>query len=474
MPRLFACSCLIWVALASGVSAQESADDSASGPVFSLSPVLGGEGWGEGAASRGGTGAPTESASTAISSNPAAVNVFTGTGELGRFLGFDQDSGIRLGGAWIGDANWLMSGGLEPGEWSLAGLTLLDLTLDSEKLVGLEGGLFGIEFLQFSGQPANQDAGVVQGYNGLIGRDPLVRQELYELWWRQELFDKKLVVRIGKTVPSADFNNVSRPATGVLSNDIPSVSGLIYTPLFVNSTLQGKLPGYYNSASGITTTWVPTRDFYFSYGFYDGNLGNNEQVGLRGPQFDGHYFHIWESGLSWRIGAQPKPGKFAVGMWNQTGKLQAANGAEVDGATGAYLFGSQRLWYLRPGTDYSGVSGFYQLGYSNSNTSLARYYWGAGLTGFGLVPYRPNDSLGGGLAWAWLNTDPNAGAHFFSDTPGSSTSFRSNELMLQSYYQMQLKEGAYFQPNLSYIPNPGQRPGIQDAWALTLRVLLLF
>ena len=69
----------------------------------------------------------------------------------------------------------------------------------------------------------------------------------------------------------------------------------------------------------------------------------------------------------------------------------------VDGATGAYLFGSQRLCYLRPGTDYSGVSGFYQLGYSNSNTSLARYYWGAGLTGFGLVPYRPNDSLGGGL-----------------------------------------------------------------------------
>ena len=46
--------------------------------------------------------------------------------------------------------------------------------------------------------------------------------------------------------------------------------------------------------------------------------------------------------------------------------------------------------------------------------------------------------------------------------------------MLQSYYQMFLKEGAYFEPALSYIPNPGERSDIRDAWALTLRVILLF
>ena len=42
----------------------------------------------------------------------------------------------------------------------------------------------------------------------------------------------------------------------------------------------------------------------------------------------------------------------------------------------------------------------------------------AGLTGFGLVPGRPKDLMGCGLAWGWLNTDPGAGAFFFPEVPG--------------------------------------------------------
>ncbi|MBY0525771.1 MAG: carbohydrate porin [Gemmataceae bacterium] len=413
--------------------------------------------------------------SSATSANPAAVDIVTGTGALGRFLGFDKESGVRLGGAWIGDVNWLMSGGLKPGHWTGDCLTLVDLTLDSQKLFGIKGGLLGVEFLQFTGQPVNDEAGVVQGYNGLVVRPPLVRQELYELWWRQELFDKKLVVRIGKSVPTFDFNNVSRAVpVGDVSGDIPSVSGLIYTPLFVNTTLAGKIPGYYNSATGITATWIPNPNFYFSYGCYDGNRATGEQIGLHGPQFNGHYFHIWEAGGTWRIGSENKPGKFGAGVWDQTGPLTAVNGAQVQGASGAYLFGSQRLWYRRPGEDNSGVAAFYQFGTTNSNTALARQYCGAGLTGFGLAPSRPKDSLGCGLAWAWLNTDPNAGQFYFPDVPGDSTRMRTNELMFQSYYQVFVRDGAYLQPNLTYVPNPGERPGIREAWALTLRVIVLF
>jgi len=128
----------------------------------------------------------SEIAPTAISANPGADDIQTGTGALGRILGFDKDSGIRLGGAWVGDANWLMSGGRRPGEWGLNSLTLLDLTVDTEKLVGLKGGLFAIDFLQFSGHPVNEDAGLVEGYNGLQATPPLDRQELYELWYRQQ------------------------------------------------------------------------------------------------------------------------------------------------------------------------------------------------------------------------------------------------------------------------------------------------
>jgi porin len=124
--------------------------------------------------------------------------------------------------------------------------------------------------------------------------------------------------------------------------------------------------------------------------------------------------------------------------------------------------------------DNSGVSGFLQFGANNSNTMLVRQFFGTGLTGFGLVPGRPKDSVGCGLAWGWLNTDPNAGAFFFPDAPGPSKSLRSNEAILQAYYQVFVRQGVFVEPVVTYVPNPGERPGIPAAWAMTVQLTLLF
>src|SRR5688572_21755165 len=70
-----------------------------------------------------------------ISANPGEGNILTGTGLLGRTLGFDEQSGVRLGGLWIGNAGYLFSGGVEPRTWSFNSLLLVDLSLDLEKLV---------------------------------------------------------------------------------------------------------------------------------------------------------------------------------------------------------------------------------------------------------------------------------------------------------------------------------------------------
>ena len=419
--------------------------------------------------------APSEStaaAATAISSNPVAVDILTGTGKLGELLGFTKDSGVRLGGVWIGDASGVLAGGLEPGRWGLNSLAVIDLSLDTEKLVNHSGGLFGIDFLQFSGQPTNRLAGTVQGFDSLQGLPPLNRQELYQLWFRQE-FGDRLSIRVGKMVPTYDFNNVSKPvAVAEESAAIPSVTGVTYTPIFVNPTIIGKLPGYYNSATGVTVNFTPTEQIYINFGAYDGSLAIGDQTGLLGPQFNGHYFLIAETGVAYRLGEQEKPGVFAVGTWFQTGTLTAVNNAKVNGANGVYLFGSQRLWFRSPGVDNSGVSGFYQFGANNSNTMIARQFFGSGLTAFGLVPGRKNDSFGWGMAWSFLNDDPNAGAFFFPSLPG--TTLGTNELLTQWYYQMQVRPAVYFQSAATYIPNPGVRPDTPAAFALTIRVTALF
>lgn len=64
-------------------------------------------------------------ATAGISANPGAVNILTGTGLLGRLLGFGPDSGVRLGGLWIGNANYLFAGGAEPRMWSFNGAVLV-------------------------------------------------------------------------------------------------------------------------------------------------------------------------------------------------------------------------------------------------------------------------------------------------------------------------------------------------------------
>jgi porin len=395
-----------------------------------------------------------------ISGNPGAVNILTGTGLLGRLLGFGKDSGVRLGGLWIGDTNYLFSGGTDPKTWSFNSLLVVDLSLDLEKLVGIPGAQFGIDFLQFNGQATNDQAGVVPGYNGLPGQSPLDRSELYELWWRQRLFDDKLIFRIGKMVPTYDFNNVLRPVpVQDASLFIPATSGLIYTPIFKNPTLIGVMPGYYNSAYGIQATVAPIKNVYASYGIYDGNGARGIQTGIRAaPEFNGYYFNIGEVGAAWELGPNNLPGSAGLGGWGQFGKLSAA-GVEEDGAQGFYAFGSQRLWLRSPGVDNSGVTGFVQFGINDSKTMPINRYLGAGLTGFGLIPRRPKDSMGIGVAWSTLN---------------ERLGFRSDEVMLAAYYQMHVIADIYVQPTLTHIPNPGQSPRLSPATAITTSLTILF
>jgi len=395
-----------------------------------------------------------------ISANPGASNLIPGTGLLGHLIGLDNIPGVRVGGLWIGNADYLFTGGVKPRTWGFNSLLFLNLNIDLQELASIPGASMDAELMQFNGEDSNGKAGVVTAYDGLSGPKPFVRTELYEFWWRQTLFDDKLIIRAGKTTPTADFNNVTRAvATSDTSLQISAVSGLIYTPIFKNPTLIGVAPGYYNTAYGITANFAPTRNFYLTYAVYDGALAKGIQTGLReGPVFEGHYFTIGEAGYAWALGEHKLIGKIATGGWAQTGELYAP-GTRQDGAAGFYTFGSQRLWRQHEGVDNSGISGFFQFGINDSRTMIANEYFGAGFTGFGLIPHRPVDSIGTGLAWTWLNR---------------RYGFRSNEAIIQTYYQMHLIGTSFFEPVLSYIPNPGESRRTQGAVAMTAQITVLF
>jgi porin len=401
---------------------------------------------------------------SAIAANPAAANIISGSGWLGQKLGLPPDSGVFLGGVWVGNGNYLFAGGENPETSSFNSLFVANLTLDLAKLAHIPGAQFDVEFLNFAGQPSNQEAGTVTGYNGLTGRPPLTRSELYELWWRQSLFDDKLIVRVGKSVPTYDFNNVTRALkTTEESLTIPAVTSLIYTPIFVNPTILGNLPGYYNSAYGATTTVAPNKNLYLSYGIYDGDLARGDQTGLwAGPRFSGYYFNIAELGGGWVLGSNKFPGSAGIGGWDQTGTLSLTSTTAAiseSGTQGIYTFGSQRLWNLTADPAGGSVSAFFQFGTNDSRTMLAHKYFGFGLTGFDLIPGRPADSIGGGLAWSWLN---------------KNLGFRSDETLIQFYYQAQIVGNLYLQPAFTYAPNPGASPDLRPAAVVTVQTTVLF
>lgn len=406
--------------------------------------------------------APVETSS--ISSNPAAVNVTTGSGALQRYLekklGIKDNHGISIQGAWIGDTNKLFSGGVVDAQDSTSNsVGLLDLSIDMEKFNGWKGGTFSTQFLQQNAENTNGQAGIIQGYNSLPDIPPYSRSELYALWYRQALFNDTLFLRVGKTITTLDFNNVVKPVPLSQGDpNIPAVTSLIYTPIFINPAVDGIMPGYTNSAYGFTATYTPVKAWYLSYGIYNGSLASGKQTGLTGPSFNSPYFQVGETGSAWRLGKNRLPGTMGVGLWHQAGLIRQEPLTET-GATGGYLFGSQRLWYRHPGYDISGISGFYQYGISNSTVLPMRQSIGAGLTAFGLVANRDYDSIGAGFSLAWLN---------------QRITDRKREIMFQIYYQAKVIKNVYLEPVLSYIPNPGQSISLNPAFAGTLRAIVLF
>ena len=397
-----------------------------------------------------------------VSGNPAATTAPTGTGGLGRTLGLEESSGITLGGLWLSDLSIVAAGGVTPGALSANNLLSLGVQIDADKLVDWRGAKFGALYTRYDGDDTNRHAGTVPGYNGIVSPPPHDRMELNELWYLQSIVDGKLQVRVGRVLPTLDFNNVERPvAFKDERQNIPALSGLLYSSIAINPTMLGVIPGYFNPGDGVTVNITPTKEAYVNIGIYDGNNARGIQSGFNGPQFNNYWFTIAEAGINWVLGDGKHPGKFGIGTWKQTGVLTGPGGLEQNGTGGLYLFGSQRIAYgLNSNVPNSSVSIFYQYGSNDSLTLPVNRYYSVGITGFGLIGGRTRDSIGAGIALSQLNPNLFTG--------------RTDELMIQAYYQAHLHGSAYLQPTVTYIPVPGAAATLPATLTGTLRLTVLF
>jgi porin len=169
-----------------------------------------------------------------------------------------------------------------------------------------------------NGQDTNGAVSLVQGYDSILALKPFNRTELYQLWYRQILFSDKLFIWVGKSVPTDDFNNVRRTVS--LSDGAhaaSSITGLIYTLIFINPSMFGVIPGYYDSAYGITAKWMPLKNPRVVAGAYADNFVVGVHSGLEPPHFNGYYVYVGGVQYYWRVAL--KPGTVAVGAWGEYG-----------------------------------------------------------------------------------------------------------------------------------------------------------
>lgn len=413
-----------------------------------------------------------------VSGSPARVEAIPGTGELGEWLGIPADSAWRLGGVWLGNASAQLGGGFnsdnDPG---LAQQVLLNLYLDLDKFVGWKGARVWVQALHFNANKASYRSGSLQGSNSILTPAPFDRTELYDYVFAQSLFDDQATLLLGKLIPSIDFANVVIPIAVNKKSlySLPSITSLTYTPPYATPALLGRLPGYPNSALGASININPklwNKSSYLKFGIFDGRGGSGVsptvQTGMDLPSLSGPLFVIGELGSTWRIGSKLKPGALGIGLWRQGGPLSICSQNKSSclnesNAFGTYIIAQQRLINFRYPKDGSGISGFFQLGWSPANTNLFTGSIGGGLSIFAPMKSRPLDSYGLGVSWAKINNQA-----FLYDQLNDS------ELMVQGYAQLHLIGNVYLTPSITVLPFVGEKKAVGSSTSALMQVVFLF
>ncbi|MDM7859246.1 carbohydrate porin [Alteromonas sp. ASW11-36] len=168
------------------------------------------------------------------------------------------------------------------------------------------------------------------------------------------------------------------------------------------------------------------------------------------------YFSIFEYEFSQR------DSKLLLGAWqySKSQPLTLANTAETEpdsGNLGLYLRYESSIFTPQ-------THAFYRLGFADSNFNLFDRFFAAGVTHQGLLPARPDDTIG--IAIAYLRNGETVAAAMDPDVS------KSHETNIELTYQYMLDGNIVLQPNVQYIVNPSAT--YRDAMVVGLRLSLAY
>nr|WP_082071204.1 carbohydrate porin [Komagataeibacter xylinus] len=378
---------------------------------------------------------------------------------------------------------------------SYDGVTMPTLTVDTEKLFGLKGGLFNVSALQTRGRSISQDH--LNNFNPVSGFEADRSTRLFELWYQQSFLGGKLDVKIGQQDLDTEF----------LVSDYASLylNANFGWPMAPSVNLYGGGPSWPLSSPAIRIRYRPSEKFTFMFAAADDNppgnrynstpiqqatgadLGSNSDPtsqtynGANGTNFNMGTGALLMTELQYALNPQPAdmsnvtknpglPGVYKLGGYYDTAKFADyrynRNGGSLGAATLAvnpsqadltsrwdrgnwmvYGIIDQMIW--RPSlTSARSVGVFVRATGNGGDRNQISFAIDAGLNLKAPFKGRDNDTIG--LGWGIGR----ASSGFRQFNRDSQSLVPGNENHLELTYQAQVTPWMVMQPDFQYVWHP--------------------
>ena len=436
---------------------------------------------------------------------------------LGTWGGLRTDlskRGVDFEFFYVGSGPMNLDGGIERGEAYQGGL-LMALTLDSQKLVGYDGGTFNVSSIWLNGEKPFSDR-----YVGDLNKVNLVDYKntfrLWELWYEQKFLDNKVSLKFGQMSIDRDF------ILPEFYNGLANINFLnqtfFYPTMAYNVYDQPFFPvGHHALAStpfgapGVRLRIDPCEHGYFQVGAYDGDPDFSDS-GTH-PSLQSSEGALLYGEIGFKInqgkGAKGPPGNLKLGgyyhtddffdmypaTFNAFDNFIAASGIPLpplspgrarthEGNYGLYFLADQTLWREKGKEDPAGqgLVGFFRVATAPEDRNLASFGIDGGLVYKGLIPSRDWDTLGVAGSYMEISDDVSRAQRDINrilvglGVPKPFTKTADYEAVIEVNYKAQLTAWWTLQPSVQRVIHPGGRvqADIEDAWVFILQTTLRF
>ena len=383
-----------------------------------------------------------------------------GPSALGDWAGQRQSlegRGVTIGGfsatALLGNAT-----GGKRRSWTAANSTLVALDLDFDKLVGWSGFLIHAEGWWAGGNNLS-DAGRIDNLFGVASTYTPNGLYLGQLYAEQDLFDRKLVLQIGRMATANNFASLP-----VAADYVSAAMNGVPVGLPINTVPFTQSPA---SQWGIVATVAPLSAIELTAGVYNADRRSSELNGTHGVDFGLNLERgVMVIGQASYLRDQAKsdrglPGIYSFGGFRAGDEYQRVEGSgDKSGNYGFYAMGQQMVYREGGPGSSEGLTLWLGVAYQpQQSINLVPVFLAGGGVYEGLVPGRDTDTTALAVYHGQLSDD-------LEDASG--------ETVLELNYTFWATPWLGITPDLQYVFNPGGGSSNDDAAVVGGQIMVNF